>query len=121
MDPRNISDSLLERIERAATSQEPLDVVVEVEDEPERAAASLSRAERIALLRERFQGVASQVEERVRALGGLVLDTAWVNRTMRVRIAAGRVADLADVPRVDLVDLPRALKPDVGSKGPSRA
>lgn len=85
------------------------DVEVVVELRPLPPPASGTRQERIAAGRAAFDAELAPVAARVAQVGGEVLDAAWLNQTLRVRLPAGAVPELAAVAEVTRIDLPRPL------------
>src|SRR5690242_11899120 len=64
-----------------------------------------SRHERVAALQAAFQRELAPVAERIEAAGGTVLETAWLNQTLRSRLPASALAAVADDPAVHAIDL----------------
>ncbi len=102
-----LSPRLAEHIE-SVDKGSVVDVVVELNtlDVPN----SGSRQERVASLREGFERELVPVAETVVAAGGQVVETAWINQTMRSRIPAGQVSRLAEEETVSYIDLPEILE-----------
>ncbi|HSK25964.1 MAG TPA: hypothetical protein VK894_03540, partial [Jiangellales bacterium] len=71
-----------------------------------------SRAERMAALRQRFDGEVRSVAGRLDSVGGVVLDTAWISSTVRGRLPVEGVAELAGDSLVEAVDLPAPIEPE---------
>ena len=87
-----------------------VDVVVELVPEP--TPSEGSRENRIQSLKNAFNRKASVVAETVHQLGGEVLEEAWINQTLRARVPAKGVQQLAELSGVHAVDTPRALQQD---------
>jgi hypothetical protein len=104
--PSKLSESLRKRLEDAAEG-EMLDIVLELQPIP--LPQQGSRAERIAESRAAFAREAEPVAAAIRSASGEVLGEVWTNQTMLARIAAGRVAPLAGLHQVVLLDLPAPL------------
>lgn len=109
MDRSKVTKQLEERLART-----PMDSLVEVVLEiqasdavPERAGAS--RREVIATRRKQFLDVVAPVEKRIQSLGSKVLDHAWINQTLRVRVLAGQIDQLTEPDCVALVDTPSPI------------
>jgi hypothetical protein len=94
---------------RSAAAGEPddglLDVVVELAPDP-----SVPRS--VDALREAFAQAAAPVQEAIEGLGGSVVDGAWINRTLRARVPAGRLDAVSSLEAVRALDVPHTLKPD---------
>lgn len=94
---------------------EPVEVVIELAGAPVTSsgpATSGSRAERVAAAQAAFDRDVDAVRRTVAAAGGEVLDTVWLNRTVRGRVPAGGIAAVAADERVAVVDLPRRIELD---------
>lgn len=72
-----------------------------------------SRDEKIAALKESFNREVEPVEEAIRQIGGEVTGRAWINKTLRARVPARKIRELANHERVQAVDLPHAIAPDL--------
>ena len=109
MDGSKLTKELRERLE-----QVPHDSLVEVivaisagEIGPVRAGAS--RGDLIATRRQQFLETVAPVERRIHSIGGEVIDHAWVNQTLRVRVPAGNIDQLTEADCVASVDAPTRL------------
>lgn len=106
-------DSKLTKQLREHLEGTPRDSLVEVILEllpPKQAAPKRgSRQEQIAANRQQFRDTAAPVEKRVEGLGGQVLDQAWLNHTLRVRVPAKSVDALTDEECVTAADTPNPL------------
>jgi hypothetical protein len=107
-DPK-LTDRLTERI-GSVDGQCPLDVVIELR--PVEVPKSGNRGERMSALQEQFGHDVRPIVETIAGIGGRVLGTAWVNRTLRSRIPASKIALVAEEEAVVSVDLPRSLEPE---------
>jgi hypothetical protein len=90
---------------RAGDAEEPIDVIVELENRggEETGVEGLKAA---------FSASAAPVAERIANLGGEVTGEAWINQTVRARVPAKHVDQIADLDEVSVVDVPRALEAD---------
>jgi len=86
-----------------------IDVIVECHAASPTAPATASRAERIAQQRQQFLETCAPVERRIESLGGTVLEHAWINQTVRARVAVQTLQDLADESDVVSIDVPARL------------
>lgn len=111
MNPAKLTLALAQRLAGCAPG-EVLDLVVELRARRVEATPGTAREERIAPVRDGFEADASPVSDAIRRLGGEVLDRAWINQTLRVRLPAGGVAALGELSQVAAIDLPRALAAD---------
>jgi len=68
-----------------------------------------SRQQAIAQGRQQFLQAVAPVEQRIQSLGGEVLEQAWLNQTLRVRLAARHVDQLTEPECVASVDTPGRL------------
>ena len=105
MDPRaKITPDLAAEVD-AAESSNLLDVVVELAgDEPEPADMDAAKAA--------FARAAEPVSELISASGGHVLEGAWLNKTLRARVPARAVSEVAESDGVSAVDVPHRLEAD---------
>ena len=87
----------------AAESSNLLDVVVELEgaygDDADMAAAKAA-----------FERAVGPVAEVIAGAGGQVLEGAWINQTLRARVPARAISELAGTDGVSAVDVPHALE-----------
>jgi hypothetical protein len=110
---RKLSARLVQRLE-AEDPGRPVDVVVELV--PVDVPTEGTRRERTAAMKETFERDLASVAERIEAAGGEVLESAWINQTVRSRIPAGQVPEVAEADAVSRVDLPTTLEPDVSGE-----
>ncbi len=93
---------------------QPVEVVVEVgkkiaaEAEP----ASSDRAQKIVALKRAFSATAEPIERAIERSGGIVLDRAWLNQSLKACLPREAVEALGEREDVELVDTPRTLRPD---------
>jgi hypothetical protein len=71
-----------------------------------------SRQESIAAMKEGFERELRPVADKIIQAGGQVLETAWLNQTVRSRIPAREVSRVAEHEAVSAIDLPHKLEPD---------
>jgi hypothetical protein len=88
----------------------PVEVVVEMQ--PVAVPATGSRASRIDAVKAGFEQELGGVVERIAAVGGEVLETAWINQTVRSSIPAAELLRVAQHAAVTGIDLPRPLAAD---------
>lgn len=91
----------------------PVEVVVEMQ--PVETPSGGSRASRIEAVKAGFEQELRGVAERIAAVGGEVLETAWINQTVRSSIPAAELVRVAEDEAVAAIDLPRPLEPDLGT------
>jgi hypothetical protein len=97
----------LESVDRVT----PIEVVVELQPVDVAALPDGSRHERVAALQAAFERELAPVAERIEAAGGAVLETAWLNQTLRSRIPAGALHSLAADASIHAIDLPHPIRP----------
>jgi hypothetical protein len=95
-------------------SDELVDVVVELATPEAVERTEGARADRVAVMKESFDREAQPVESVIRDSGGQVVDTAWLNQTIRAKVPVEAVRRLCDVDSVAVVDSPRGLEPETG-------
>lgn len=87
-----------------------VEVILEIQEpDPSPVASSGSRQEIMAARKQRFLNACAPVERRIQKMGGEVLDHAWLNQTLRVRVPARIVEQLSEPECVTLVDTPARL------------
>lgn len=97
-------------VEELGAVDEASEVEVVVELQPVQTPQAGSRQERIAAMKERFERELRPVAERIAQAGGRVVETAWLNQTIRSRLPAGEVPRVAEDEAVGAIDLPRRLE-----------
>jgi hypothetical protein len=102
VDPK-LSDALQFRLDRG-TPEGVLDVIIELEHEGTATTASE--------LRDAFASRAQSIEAAVAEAGGQVVETAWINSTVRARVPAAGLHDLSGVAGVTRLDIPHPLTAD---------
>jgi len=114
--PVKLSAELSDELEKK-DSGELLDVILELRKDSQPATAQTvgSRSEKIAALKEAFERNRAPVEEIVRKVGGEVTGSAWINQTVRARVPAKKVKELAEHEKIIAVDIPHPLTPDSSS------
>lgn len=106
-DQEKVSPRLRAKLD-AADSDHDIDVVIELK-RPALPTVG-SRSQKVAAAKELFDREAAPVTERISAAGGEVVGTAWINSTIRTKLRAEQVEDLATDDRVVALDLPRQLE-----------
>jgi hypothetical protein len=93
-----------------------VEVVVEVGKKAGVAAepAAGDRAQRIAAMKASFSVSAEPIERAIESSGGTVIDRAWINQSLKVRLPREAVEALGERDDVARVDTPRSLRPDAG-------
>ena len=94
----------------SASDDSLVEVILEIRNsEPISFAPDASRQSRIAAGRQQFLDAVEPVQDRIRQLGGQVLDQGWLNHTLRARVPARTVGQLAEAECVTSVDVPARL------------
>lgn len=107
-----LSPGVAERL-ASVDGQSPVEVIVEMQ--PIAVPSTGSRRDRIEAVKAGFEQELRTVAEAIAAVGGRVLDTAWINQTVRSSIPAAKVLRVAEDDAVAGIDLPRPLSPDAGT------
>jgi hypothetical protein len=102
--PDKITPDLAAEVD-AAESSNMLDVVVELNGD-------LEEAGDVVTAKAEFERAAEPVADVISGLGGEVLEGAWINHTLRARVPAGAVSDVAAADGVSVVDVPHAIEAD---------
>lgn len=114
MTASKLSPTLVSKVE-TAHADDLVDVVLELQPaDPAIAAGARSRSEKIAAHQEAFSRRSEPVESAIRQVGGEVIGSAWVNRTVRARVPARGLSHLSDLEPVAVLDVPHKLEPDFG-------
>ncbi len=94
-----------------AGADDLLEVVLELEpsEKPVAAAEAKSRTEKIAAQKEAFLRGVSPLEETIRDLGGEITGRAWINQSVRARVPASRVKELASLRGIAALDVPHPI------------
>jgi hypothetical protein len=108
-----LTDRVTERI-RSVDQSSPVEVIVELH--PLRSPTEGSRAERIAAAKADFEHSLRDVAERIEEVGGQVIETAWLNQTVRSRIPAAGLERVAETDAVEAIDLPQQLHTETGGR-----
>lgn len=93
------------------TDSDMVEVVLELRrhDKPVKASEASSRRERIEALKESFDRDVGTLEEAIRQVGGEITGRAWINQTVRARVPAPKVKELAAHEKIQTVDLPHQI------------
>jgi hypothetical protein len=113
--PKDPLTKLTPRVtERLASvdGQGAVEVVVELH--PVTVPATGSRQDGIAAVRAGFEQELRGLAETIAAVGGRVLETAWINQSVLSSIPAAELLRVAADDAVASIDLPRPLSPDAG-------
>jgi hypothetical protein len=119
MSIEKLTAKLAEHIQKTGVG-DMLDVIVELD--PARGqdilsqSGDLSRQDRIARLQEDFTEQSAAVISKIAEAGGEILDHAWVNKTLKVRLPAESLGEIAQEAEVKAVDLPEILHPETEEK-----
>jgi hypothetical protein len=113
MSIQKLTDKLVEHIE-STVAGDMLDIIVELDpargQEIMSGSAELSRQDRISKLREDFTDQAAAVAAAIEKAGGEVLDHAWINKTLKVRVPVESIDRITEDKEVTAVDLPHGIE-----------
>jgi hypothetical protein len=104
-----VSQELADHI-AASEAGRSLDVIIQLQ--PLEMATIGSRQDRIAASREAFERELEPVAEAIESVNGHVLDTVWLNQTVRAAVPAEAVDALTTAPGVVRISLPTRIEPD---------
>ena len=97
----------------AATREgDSLEVVVEVGKKAAAEPPPGDRAQKIAAMKQSFSVSAEPIEKAIESSGGTVIDRAWINQSLKVRLPREAVEALSEREDVERVDTPRSIQPD---------
>ena len=74
--------------------------------------STLSRKEKIAIHKEKFNEEFSEVSKVISSQGGTVIESVWLNQTVKASVPATSVNKLAALKEVAAIDLPHKLASD---------
>jgi len=106
-----VGPSLARRID-AVDAQGQVEVIIELAGAAEPVSDG-TRQQRITAAKSSFERDLAAVSDRIQAVGGTVLETAWLNRTLRGRLPASTVVRVAEDDGVAAIDLPHTIETDV--------
>ena len=72
----------------------------------------LSRQQKIEQTRQSFEQALKPLEAMIQDRGGNILGAAWINQTVKARIPANCITQVAGLSTVSTIDLPRRVKRD---------
>lgn len=97
----------------ARNDDEEVDVVLELQPVP--MPGEGSRSERVVAMKQAFEQSATGLRRTITELGGEVVDTAWINQTLRTRVPKGALQGLEADKRIVALDAPRTIEPENAS------
>lgn len=106
VDRSKLTRQLRERVDRAP-QESLIEVILEIQT-PDPAADG-SRSERMAAHRLHFDKTVEPVEQHIRRVGGEILEHAWLSQTVRARVPARHLDEVAAPECVASIDTPGAL------------
>jgi hypothetical protein len=112
MSIEKLTHQLAEHIEK--TAEDMLEIIVELD--PARGeqivseSGEMSRQDRIAKLREDFADQSAAVTSAIEKAGGEILDQAWINKTLKVRVPVKNIDSITGEKEVTSVDLPETVQ-----------
>lgn len=113
MSVEKLTDKLVEHIGKAA-AEDMLEVILELDPTRGREiiaeSGEMSRQDRIAKLREDFTRQAASVASAIEKAGGEIIDEAWINKTLKVRLPVESIGQITDDETVTSVDLPETIE-----------
>lgn len=102
-----ISPDLADQLE-AANPGEPIEVIVELEP-PRAPTPTGTRAQRVAERRRNFDETLASVAGHLEPAGGKILDSAWINSTLRAELTSDQIRHLESQELVRCIDSPRVI------------
>lgn len=112
MKTQKISSELAKHLENPDQGENSIDVVVELTRESVQKGGDYSRQQKITALKESFSQKKSAVERVVEEAGGQILEQAWLNQTLQIRVPAHSINSLCEIEDVILLDIPHSLMAD---------
>jgi hypothetical protein len=112
MSIEKLTDKLVQHIEK--TGEDMLEIIVELDpsrgDEIVSQSGDMSRQDRITKLREDFAEQSAAVASAIEKAGGEILDQAWINKTLKVRVPVKNIESITGEKEVTSVDLPETVQ-----------
>jgi hypothetical protein len=103
------SKSIQQYLERTKSST--VEVIVELQH-TSYPSSSLSKQERIKSIKQSFNTDLEIISNVLQDKGGKIIDSAWINKTVKLMIPVNGLTDLANIKSVEIIDLPQQLKLD---------
>ncbi|MEU6868143.1 hypothetical protein ABZ924_33775 [Streptomyces sp. NPDC046876] len=94
----------------ASEADQAVDVIIQLQ--PVDMAVTGSRRDRIEATRQAFQSELEPVAEAIQHANGYIVDSVWLNQTVRAVVPAETVSELATAPGVVQIALPSRIEPD---------
>lgn len=91
----------------------PIEVIVELKNDPNHLASLISRQAKITNIKISFSEQLESINNVLKNTGGIILDTAWINKTIKVRIPVNGLNELANIQSIKIIDLPHQIRRDV--------
>lgn len=112
MSEQKISSGLKDYLKKAS-DENHVEVVVELTPLPaDTGAQGATRSAKIASYQQAFAESLQPVKELILRQGGDVLDSAWVNQTVKAKLPVSSLSQLAQLNQVTAIDLPHTLSAD---------
>lgn len=110
-----LSSELSQELENT-DSEQFLDVILELGSDSQPTIDQGSRQAKITAMKEAFERNLTSVEKAVRDVGGEVIQGAWINRTVKARVPAKKLNELAQHEKIIAVDIPHPLTKDTSRR-----
>ena len=104
-----ITDALAESL-AVGHSDDRLELIVELTAPVDAPSTGANRAAMIAARKAAFSLAAAPIAEQIREMGGEITGEAWINNSMRARLAKRHAPALSANESVKRLDLPRQLE-----------
>lgn len=93
-----------------AAGDDAVEIILELKSPGDQAAASAALpGDPLTVRRAAFEAWSDSVAESVSQCGGTVVERAWINSTLRARVPASRVSELAENDKIDRIGLATVL------------
>lgn len=69
-----------------------------------------SKQEKITRRKQDFGYQAKNIADMVEHLGGIILDSVWLNNTIRVQVPTSSLEQIAEISNVEHIDIARTIK-----------
>jgi Cu/Ag efflux pump CusA len=105
---QKISKSLQQYLLKTRPST--VEVVVELHTISSHQYPFLSKQEKIKSIKQSFNEDLEIINHVLQDNGGKIIDTAWINKTVKIMIPVQGLDELANIQSVEIIDLPHQLK-----------
>ncbi len=89
-----------------------IEVVVELKSSPVNRSGTFSKQEKIKMIKRSFTEDLDSINHVMQDKGVKIIDTAWINKTIKMKVPLASLDELSNINSVENIDLPQQLKKD---------